>query len=252
MQSVTGDQRCSTRSHQNLCLSNAASNVSQVTSAPTISDVIATRVRAVRKRQELTLAQLAAECARLGAPQLSLSALANIERGQTAPSTRKRRDVSPDELVVLACALRVPPVSLLFAVEADDQTEMLPGRRMDARAAARWFGGEAPLPDEDSADWETGAAPLILLRRHERHLRDWRRAPGIAAQLVADVSDAAETQRLAGRLRTFVAADLRRCRDEMRRRGLALPELPEHLAPIDDNGYGRPISTTDPADSSGL
>ena len=83
----------------------------------TPSDVVAARVRQVRTDRGMTTAELAARCAELGAPGLTVQALYKLE-GQRESASRHPRRVSVDELLVLALALDVAPVHLL--VPPDD------------------------------------------------------------------------------------------------------------------------------------
>jgi transcriptional regulator with XRE-family HTH domain len=77
------------------------------------SDVVARRVREVRKQRGWTAERLAAECARVGAPHLTASVIANIESGRRDQQGRRRRDVTVDELLHLAGALDVDLSHLL-------------------------------------------------------------------------------------------------------------------------------------------
>jgi len=86
------------------------------------------------------MAELAAECARLGAPHMTMSTIANIERGLT--SKRRRRDVSVDELMVLAAALGVAPMLLVVPLGTGDPVEYVPGVALSPADAARWFVGD--------------------------------------------------------------------------------------------------------------
>src|SRR5688572_453697 len=69
------------------------------------SDVIAEHLKQLRRRRGYTVKDLAARCAELGAGELTGNVLTNIEV--------RRRDVSADELLVLALALDVAPTHLL-------------------------------------------------------------------------------------------------------------------------------------------
>ncbi|AWK74263.1 hypothetical protein CBI38_24625 [Rhodococcus oxybenzonivorans] len=80
------------------------------------------------------------------------------------------------ELSVLAAALEVPPVQLMYPDLADGQVEVLPARYVRSVEAARWFAGEAGLPLlDDEADyqswltqveaWKANALPLIQSKR---------------------------------------------------------------------------------------
>ena len=75
------------------------------TSGSPSADVVR-RVKAERKRQGVTAAQLAERCAELGVPGLNTNVIANLETG-------RRGYVTVDELFVLADALDVSPGRLL-------------------------------------------------------------------------------------------------------------------------------------------
>lgn len=74
--------------------------------------VIAAAIRKHRRARGLSVRQLADECERLGAPQLTVSSLGNIERGQDPDAKRSPRRVGVAELAVLAAALHVAPIAL--------------------------------------------------------------------------------------------------------------------------------------------
>lgn len=183
-----------------------------------------------RERQRLTVRELSARLDALGHKILP-SGITKIEQGT--------RGVSVDDLLALAKALGVPPLLVLFPVGAIDSVDVLPSQHMSTWAAARWFVGEAPLPGDDRAKWEEGAAPLILMREHMRYLREFERAPAAATNLAETKEQA---QRIADFMRTFAKGDLFRTRAEMRRCGMPLPPLPDDLAPFDEpdgtDGFG--------------
>jgi transcriptional regulator with XRE-family HTH domain len=121
----------------------------------TPSDVVAERVKEVRKRRGWNNAALAAECAKAGAAQLTENVLENIEHGRRDKAGRRRRTVSVDELLTLAIALNVAPVHLL--VPPDDPDEPYPvvggvqARRFGVRA---WIRGIGPIdPDADPREF---------------------------------------------------------------------------------------------------
>lgn len=123
-----------------------------MTSARTFSDVVAERVREVRRKQGLTAAQLAEFCARLGYPELTTQALSNIESGRRDKDGRRRRYVTVDELIGLARALEVAPVYLLIP-PLPSPDNPLPGDAAEISALARvwqaFIKGERPLPGMD-------------------------------------------------------------------------------------------------------
>jgi transcriptional regulator with XRE-family HTH domain len=84
-----------------------------------LSDDVAREVRAARQRRGLTVAQLAARCAYLGAPKLTTQALYKLE-GQRDNPGRRPRSVTVDELFILADALQVQVGALLPDMQAAD------------------------------------------------------------------------------------------------------------------------------------
>jgi len=122
---------------------------------PMPSDVVAARVREVRGKRHLTVAELAERCAALGAPELTAQALYKLE--QRRPGKLRPRPVTVDELLALAAALNVAPVHLL--VPPDDPgapypvTSKITTRRFSARA---WIRGIGPIdPDADPREFYT-------------------------------------------------------------------------------------------------
>lgn len=80
----------------------------------TISDVIADRIRALRKREGLGRDELAAAARAAGLPvSFTAVALGNIETGRRDQAGRRRRDVTADELLALAAAAGCSPLELL-------------------------------------------------------------------------------------------------------------------------------------------
>ena len=97
---------------------------------------IAQAIRTARQGK-LSAQQLADETERLGYG-ISRSQIANYESGR-----KKSLDVA--ELVVIAAALRVPPLQLLFPDEPDDDIDTLPGQRTSTFQAKARFTGDPGL-----------------------------------------------------------------------------------------------------------
>lgn len=95
----------------------------------------AERVRAIRRQQGLTLADVAARLESIGRP-IQLTALSKIEKGQ------RRLDV--DDLIALALALEVSPNWILLPAEVHDNIELLPGQVWQAANAWRWAARTMP------------------------------------------------------------------------------------------------------------
>ena len=80
----------------------------------TPSDVVAQRVRHLRKARGMTVAELADGCAAAGMDRLTAQALYKLETRRAAPSGF-RRPVTVDEVGTLARALGCTPAELLPA-----------------------------------------------------------------------------------------------------------------------------------------
>lgn len=210
-----------------------------------------TRLKELRKRRGWGTAAFAEACAAAGMPGLTQSSIENIESG-------RRRNITIEELAVLAYALGVPPVVLLFPVGDVDQVEVLPGRAVDTWSAAKWFTGEDPLPTwderenrwvverEDVAQWEQGAAAVTLYRMHDQ-LRRQRAGLLQVARRVGrptepPISDDALRSRVDAAWERVQSIDneIRGIRRTLRTLGLIPPVLREGLRYLDD-----PNTTTD-------
>ncbi len=103
---------------------------------------------AVRRHRDvagLSAQELADRCSDLGY-QISRSTLANLENGRVngerPDDSRRYPTVSVAEVLVLARALGVSPLSLLLPAGGD--VEVAPGLSLDADAARAWFVGAEP------------------------------------------------------------------------------------------------------------
>ena len=133
----------------NLCKNVAMPNVDAGAKAWELG--LAGRVGSViqvrRKELDLTAQQLAERTKSLGYP-ISRVAISKIEGNKRAG----KFDVA--ELLVLAQALELPPLQLLFPDELDDDIELLPGQRAPTFHAKAWFtGGAGPMwPGQEVAE----------------------------------------------------------------------------------------------------
>lgn len=119
--------------------------------------VVGEQVRAWRERRGVKSVQkLADGCTELGYP-IPRATLDALERG-------RRPSLPVHELAVIAAALDVPPVLLLFPLH-DTSTEVLPGVRAEPAVALRWFAGEGTRPGAEPAVGSDAVATLELLRR---------------------------------------------------------------------------------------
>ncbi|GAB2836354.1 hypothetical protein GCM10027176_45870 [Actinoallomurus bryophytorum] len=107
-----------------------------------VSEIVAVRVKEVRNKRGMKARDLATRCAELGMPHLSAATLSNIETGRPKDGQRTR-DVTVDELVVLALALNVAPVHLLVPI--DDDNTGYPATNVRAGRTREWIRGYHPL-----------------------------------------------------------------------------------------------------------
>lgn len=176
-----------------------------------LTKVIADQVQRLRGERKMSAQQLADATAALGLP-IARSVIANLESG-------RRDTVSVAELLVLARALRVPPLLLIFPVGQLETVELLPGEFAKTWDGARWLTGEMPMRDEVD-EWKDG--PITLFRDHSMLVEQWM-------QVQRPDTDA-ELHR-----RTQLTADIRRHRAFMRRQGLEPGQLPSQLHALIEN-----------------
>ncbi|WP_308217747.1 helix-turn-helix domain-containing protein [Streptantibioticus silvisoli] len=118
-----------------------------VVSGPT-SMCVAKNLERLRKARQLNQKDLSALLKALGRPMLP-TVVSKIERGD--------RRVDVDDLVALALALNVSPLSLLLPAESGDEpVELTDGFQVTARTAWHWAEGQ-----RTAMDWEPGAAVAL-------------------------------------------------------------------------------------------
>jgi hypothetical protein len=174
---------------------------------------------------------------------IARSVLANLESG-------RREQVSVAELLVLARALNVPPIQLIFRVGRVERSEPLPDRVFDSWTAAKWFTGEGPLPSEDEREprdadwdgWQGTATPLRLYRFHDSYLEQRRaKVDELARHRAETVQDndgldrdaqARHVLQVEAELRSLDEV-IRTLRDQMRYSGVTPPKLPTELSELE-------------------
>jgi transcriptional regulator with XRE-family HTH domain len=119
---------------QYLCKNVGVENIGDAWHIAT-AERIGRAVAKSRKDLGMTAQQLAERCKDLGAP-IHRTTITKIENG------RARFDVG--ELLILAAALHVPPVVLLYPDLPDGDVEIIPGRPANSWTAYLWAAGMAP------------------------------------------------------------------------------------------------------------
>lgn len=140
-------------------------------------------------------------------PDLTPSAITNIESGRKQQGVR-RRHITVDELLVLSVALKVPALLLITPIGEDRDLELIPGEAADPWDAYMICAGTSPQisPDYTSVD-ANFRGKIATYMQHDDAARRW--------MLMKD------SERAAPWLETVVAK-----RAEIRAKGWRLPRLP--------------------------
>jgi 8-oxo-dGTP pyrophosphatase MutT (NUDIX family) len=196
------------------------------------------RVAYYRNRGGLTAKMLSDRCAQRGL-RLDRNVIAKLEAGI-------RQSVTFDEVCVLAAALGVPPIMLLFPLGQAEQAEVLPGRTVATYDAMQWFAGDVELAD--GPEGQLAVIPVMaggdytLFRTHQRlvdHitlLNDTMDAGDRASSYVHRVrpgKPAPSPDDAAMREIEDLAVALVQIRNSIREHGLTPPQLPPKLARLD-------------------
>ncbi len=178
-------------------------------------------VRPGAKGRRMTVQALADRCTELGLP-IGRVALTKLENGV-------REKVSVAEIFVLAAALEVPPVLLIFPLGRTDSVEIIPARTLSAWDAAKWLSGDARLQDGPGAVPATTTSAVPLHREHDR----------LTYALAGTTKESllhAEPGDPSRRFLPLAVGALRSVREFIRELGLEPPALPAGLAWIDELG----------------
>lgn len=139
----------------------------------TPSDVVGERVRQLRKMTGDSVADVAAECARLGAPELTADVLYLIENGRRKDGARTRK-VTVDELLVLSYALGMCPLYVLLPKE-NEKYWLTPKTSTSALEAYLWLVGyrkPAWFLGHEDLDEEPGVLPHRSYPESHQYIRD--------------------------------------------------------------------------------
>ena len=157
---------------------------------------IATEVRRRRKARKWSAQRLSDECAKAGM-EIARSLISDLEMG-------RRAHISVAEWLVIAKALDVAPILLVFPFGVQEETEVVPGEIRPTFAAARWATAERPFPGPDDAAYLAGIAdawnystgnPMELYRAHDRAVTEEKDAMRRAADFELQAQAAVGTDR---------------------------------------------------------
>lgn len=196
----------------------------------------------LREERGLSTTRLADLLSQLGTP-IPATGITRVEKGQ--------RRVDTDELLSLALALKVAPLTLLFPDSAGSElVQLTPNREVTARTAWRWGVGLSPAidpaPQSEGYPIGPGDDPAAAAEADERE-QDYhrQRAEYLALALPPELRRAADQAavRVARQLAELVedlvaqvsaedaAPLLRMARRRHQALGLELEELEEQLKP---------------------
>jgi|GEM_PF-5915222 len=176
---------------------------------------IGSHVAALRTERQLSAQQVADRTSKLG-NEVTRSTIANLESG-------RKESVSIVEIAMLAAALEVAPVRLLFDVR-EPEVAALPGQKTSAVRAIDWWSALAPAPGSAEADHPSAeySGPVELVRSYD----------GAVKAILAFESarhthgtDDPEVRRLEGELRAALMARLETAHLAMAAAGLAPPPI---------------------------
>lgn len=168
----------------------------------TPSSLVAARLKEARRRHGWTAKQLAEQCAKAGSTGLTAAVLANIESGRPDADGRRRRDITVDELLLLAYVLDVAPIYLLALPNSGQgrAVQIAPRRAVDdPDELLRWIRGDQALPGTDSRMYYSVALERMPAPDTEQTLAEYARSvlQDRAKELVSQFH--AETDKLAER-----------------------------------------------------
>lgn len=211
-----------------------------------ISRYVAVNLVRLRRARNWSTTRLSAALEELGQP-IPATGITRIEKGQ--------RRVDTDDLVALAVALNVSPVTLLLPPSSGDQMASLAKNyEVTSRTAWQWVMGQRPAMDWEPGEGvnvaEPGVDPAIAAAAYEREQEYGRRRaeylqlalPGelrrradhpavrLAHQLEELVTDIVAPE--PGVDRTTLAARGRMARRRHQQLALNLEEIVEQLPPV--------------------
>lgn len=180
------------------------------------TSLVGQEVRRVRKERKMSADELAAACAALGA-EVPSRTVTNLETG-------RRAALPVTDLLVLARALDVSPINLLFPLGEAAEVQVLPGEAVATWEALAWFTDE-----EIHGDAAPAGSARAVIDRYRAH------AAAVHTALVS-LRIREDRRRQAGANLEYADAmladdvmALRNMREAMRGEGLTPPPLPERL-----------------------
>ncbi|MGW3656471.1 helix-turn-helix domain-containing protein [Streptomyces sp. NPDC005151] len=192
---------------------------------------VAGEVRRFRTKRGMSAQQLADRCAEVG-HAVPRSVISNLENG-------RRESITLAELLTLARALRVSPVSLVFPVGYEARVELFPGFDFDTYDAAGWWRREGETHFDLGEPAHMSGIDLFAevesaLRKMQSHYRaeelHLERTAKLDPEHEADLRKALfDLADIARREAVNAGEEFMNARDELRLRGMTPPPLPDYL-----------------------
>jgi transcriptional regulator with XRE-family HTH domain len=129
--------------------------------------------------------------------RVSRSTISEIETG-------RRKSITVTDLILLACALRVPPVQLLYPNMPDGKVEIVPGEKDSSIVAAQWFSGEVVREPESLSSPQVDSKDAAYLRDIEQaaEVYEGARLVGLARERINLQSQIRSRSKTIARLRS--------------------------------------------------
>jgi transcriptional regulator with XRE-family HTH domain len=187
------------------------------------SKQIGTRLQRYRKAAKLSASALSERCSEAGYP-IPRSTIANLESG-------RKEAVPVHEVVVLAKALAIPPLALLYGIDEAGEVDVLPDLKASGWDAwIRFADGLSPFNSIDNAD---NREPLLTIRETLLHYgliagnaKAWRRVQELLSRYEELNRDNTTLRSELQREMEQILADTFGALDFLRSRGLPLPDVP--------------------------
>lgn len=162
-------------------------------------------------------------------PSINREVITKLENG-------RREAVSTAELLILARALAIAPMLLIFPLTDEPITEVAPGNGMPAWEAVRWFYGRPRIFTQERFDVSIDD-PIALFEDHDSEIELYMNTMAIGG---SGANGMGFIEELAA-----ICRDIRHTRATIRKLGLIPPRLPSELSGLADedlpsNGDARP------------
>jgi transcriptional regulator with XRE-family HTH domain len=190
---------------------------------------IGSRIAENRRQRGISAQQLADRCAELGMPSLNRAVITKLENGH-------RDTIGTAQLLVLAKALDITPMLLLFPLGTEAATEIAPGCEMSTWEAVRWFYG-VPRPyialgsgreEGEYSMWDADD-PVALFETHDQWVHFYEIVAEGGEHTVNGITFAEELAGLIGTIREE--------RSRIRHLGMIPPDAPPCLPQLDNDAW---------------